>query len=196
MTLPTCPGLLPQDLVGPLRQLAVAWAASPARPEPTSAVLDQWDKLIAAWAADESLPLFARKFKNNRGAYFAHVSGRVVVPTDNTPAHRAYAQALRGVCPTLADVYRSIESNDIPVAMIVSRAERQLATLTGARTRSENLNAAGRKLAHIKPIGLRRAVALADVPIERLREHFRLFLSPSNMFVVPWRWPGWPRPLK
>lgn len=185
MNLPLCPTPLPEDIAIQLRTLAATWAASPARPEPLPDVLDNWDALIAAWAEDDSLPLFARKFKDNRGAHLAHVSGRVVIPADNTPAHWAFAQALHGACPTLDDVRRSIEGNFIPVAMILSRAERQLAALTGSRTRSENLNAAGWKLAHIKPIGLKRAIALPDVPIERLREHFRLFMSPSNMFVVP-----------
>jgi hypothetical protein len=131
------------------------------------------------------MPLFARKFRVNRGAFLTHASGRVVIPADNTPAHWAYAQALRGVCPKLDDVRQSIASNRIPVAMIITPAERRLATLMGAQIRAENLNAAGWKLAHLTPIGLKGATALPDVPIGRLREHFRLFLSPSNMFVIP-----------
>jgi hypothetical protein len=185
MTLPTCPTPLPSNVTDLLRALAAEWAASPARPEPAPDVLDQWDQLIAAWAADESLPLFARKFKGNRGAFLTHATGRVVIPADNTPAHWAHAQALRGVCPTLDDVRQSIAGNRIPVAMIMPPAERKLATLTGSRTKAENMNAVGWNLAHIKPIGLKGATALPNVPIARLREHFRLFMSPSNMFVIP-----------
>jgi hypothetical protein len=185
MTLPTCPTPLPSNVTDLLRALAAEWAASPARPEPAPDVLAHWDQLIAAWVADDTLPLFARKFRGNRGAFLTHVSGRVVIPADNTPAHWTYAQALRGVCPTLDDVRRSMADNGIPVAMIMTPAERRLATLTGARTKAENMNAVGWKLAHIKPIVLKGATALPNVPIARLREHFRLFMSPSNMFVIP-----------
>jgi hypothetical protein len=31
---------------------------------------------------------------------------------------------------------------------------------------------------------------LADVDVDRLREHFRKFMSPSNMFVIPLKYAG------
>ena len=185
-----CPRELPPELVAFIDDFGRAWAASAIRPRPTDAALNHWTKLIDAWAAAPDLPLFIRKHSNNRGALVSHKSGRSLVPTDNSPAHWAYVLALSGECPSLDDIRSMLASDSIPVVMIQKGVEKPHARFHCPLRKHFNVNEFGWKLAHIKPVGLNNRTSLADLPIERLLEHFCTFLSPANMFVIPSAWSG------
>jgi hypothetical protein len=90
-----------------LRDLGAQWAVDPDRPAVAAPVLAEWEHLIAMWLADTSLPLLVRKFRDNRGQRLIGPGGRVVVPTDNSPAQWAFAVAAAGACPSTC-VFRSM----------------------------------------------------------------------------------------
>lgn len=188
-TLASCPGELPADLRERVRELAAALAAHPIRPAPRREVTNAWDATVAAWARAADLPLFVRKHRDNRGHVLTHVSGRALVPVDNSPSQWAYALACSGATPTLAEVRALLGADEIPVAMIFKGAER-----AGARYR-RTLGAggtadAGWKLGYVEAVGLRTAGPLTALPIATLEAHHRRLLSPRNVFLVPLAWAG------
>lgn len=167
-----------------------AWRECPLRPKPSRNVVDHWSRLVTDWIRSDDMPLFIRKTSNNRGAIVVHESGRSLVPCDNSPAHWAYVMALRGDCPSLNDVRTLLAGDAIPVAMIQKSVEKPIARFHCTRPKKFNLNEFGWKLAHMERVGLKDRVALTSVSIERLTTHFRLLMSPANMFVVPLAWAG------
>ena len=128
-----------------IAQLADIWAQDLSRPKPSVAVLAHWDTLLAAWADEVSLPISVRKAANNRGSVLPHASGRRVVPTDNSPAHWAFALAVLGKTPSLDWVRDQVETDCVPVAMILKGSERAAARFTCTLGRIESPNAAGWK---------------------------------------------------
>jgi hypothetical protein len=83
-----------------------------------------------------------------------------------------------------------LASDSIPVVMIQKGVEKPLARYHCFLRKEFNVNEFGWKLAHVKPVGLNNRASLATLPIERLQDHFRAFMSPTNMFVVPSAWSG------
>ena len=189
-TFPRCRHNPAPEISSLLADIGHKWALNPDRPHPTAELLARWDTLIASWLADESLPLFVRKSSGNRGSVVVHRSGRPLIPTDNSPAHWAFATACAGECPAIAEVRSLLDAECIPVAMILGGAEKVGAKYRQTLGRISSPNAAGWKLAHIEDVGLGSRGSLEDFSIDRLKAHFRAFLSPSNMFVVPVAWAG------
>ena len=168
--------------------MAAAWAASPLRPRVAPAVAGAWTQLLDDWVADPSLPLFIRKASNNRGSVIEHQTGRALVPTDNSPAHWTLGLALSGRTPTLAEVREALAHDTIPVALVIKRAERETARYRCMRSEI-SLNDLGWKVGHLDDVGLGR-VKLQTGPMDKLISHFRRFLWPGNMFVMPLQWGG------
>ena len=168
-------------------QLARLWRDSAIRPRVANQVLLQWDKVIDEWIAAEDLPLLVRKFgpDGGRGSVIRHTTGREIVPTDNTPANWSLALALNEKCPSITEIRALVESGNIPVAMAFKRAERAVARFIGTRAASADLNALGWKVCHKTSIGGVGRGSLSQLPIDVLVRHFRAFLAPSNMFLVP-----------
>jgi hypothetical protein len=160
----------------PMRQLAAAWATSPLRPRVALSVKRHWADLVNQWADDPTIPLFVRKASAGRGRTLTHVSGRCLIPGDNSPAVWAFTNALQGQCPTIKQVREALSARKIPV---------EFTRLGGYG----ELNKAGWKLAHMQPVGLKVRRPLEELPLTTLRKHFDNFLSPANMFVVPKAWP-------
>lgn len=190
-TIPVCPKELPAELSDALELLAQLWAESPLRPRPPSAVVQAWDSLIESWIEDPELPLLIRKVSGNRGNALEHkLTHRTLIPTDNSPAHWAYALALRGCCPSLDELRGLLAQKAVPVAMILTRAEQERAVFRRTLRREEDLNCSRWKLAHIKRIGLKTRTPLPEIGIETLEAHFRELMQPSNMFLMPLGWAG------
>jgi hypothetical protein len=183
-----CPDTLPEELKVLLLNFADNWAKSPLRPQPSSDILEKWDMLIQEWIAYKDLPMLIRKPSAGRGQIIHHESGRKIIPADNTPAHWVFIQALCDKCPTIQQIHQVIADKSIPIAMILSKEEKPRAHFTKTRKDSDDLNKYGWNLAHIQPIGLKCRGLLSDMAIETLEQHFKLFMSPSNMFVVPLSW--------
>lgn len=190
MTFPIAPSELPSELTQHLRHLALAWANHSIRPKPQAEVLLHWDNLIADWIADVSLPLFIRKVANNRGSAVPDRSGRILVPSDNSPAHWAFALAVLGKTPTLDQIREMIGQDRIPIAMILKSQERIVAQFRCTLSQVINPNAAGWKVAHIKAIGLASRTPIGEMSATSLHMHFQRFLSPRNMFLVPTAYGG------
>lgn len=188
--LPCCPDPLPAHLSSRLAELAGEWAASADRPEPVASILAAWDSTLAAWLKRADLPLLIRKGSAGRGAVRRHDSGRMLVPTDNTPAHWSFALALRGQCPSADDIARAFAQDEIPVAMAFKKVEKAAAKYRGTRGQVDHLNAVGWKLAHITPVALGGIGPLEARSLPTLEQHFLRFMSPRNMFVVPLSWAG------
>ena len=189
-TFPPAPTMLPPNMTELIVRLAELWAQNPERPRPSSQVCEHWDRLIAAWADDVTLPLYIRKVANNRGSVVVHISGRHLVPTDNSPAQWAFALAILGEMPSLEDIRRMIEEDRIPVAMIFKSIERITAKYRCTLGTVVNPNSAGWKVAHIKDVGFGNRKDLVELESNILLDHFRKLMMPGNMFVVPTKYSG------
>lgn len=191
MPLPPCAPESSPEIRRALYELGRGWAADPARPRIVADVLQRWESLLDSWIAEADLPLLVRKFRMNRGAVIQCGFGRKLVPTDNSPAQWAFAVAYDGVCPSPLDVLDLLEAGRLPVAMALSAgAEKDGAVYRGLRGRCPGTADAGWKLAHLQPVGLGGRGPIESYPRETIERHFRLFMSPANMFVVPSSWSG------
>ena len=184
------PSQPPSSIRDALFAAASAWVLDPLRPRIEPSVLLAWEGLLDEWTEEPELPLFIRKFKDNRGHRIAHSSGRVLVPTDNSPAHWSISLAYAGRCPSLAEVRTMLENDEIPVAMAISRAEKEGAHYRCTRQTLAGPNELGWKVAHIEDVGLGYSGAPKEVAIASLAAHHKRFLSPSNIFLVPKEYAG------
>lgn len=190
MPVPACTAELPEELTALIAQFGAAWAASGLRPAPPKPVLQHWRDLLADWIASPDLPLLVRKQDGNRGAELVHHTGRRLIPTDNSGAHWSFTLACEGQMPTLNQIREWFRRDEVPVVMIQRAIEKPKAKYHCSLARKFNVNEQGWKLAHIEPVGLKFRQSLVEAPIARLEDHFRLLMSPANMFVMPLAWAG------
>src|SRR6185312_2473824 len=122
-----CPNPLPSDLAAHVTAIADAWASCGDRPRVTPDVRNGWSRLLDDWANDSEMPLLVRRSGAGRGRAIRHVSGRSLVPADNSPAHWSLSLALQSEVPTLGDIRTLFERDSIPIAIILSRKEREQA---------------------------------------------------------------------
>lgn len=194
MTIPKCPENLPTELSELINKFASIWAACTDRPKPTKETCNRWEKLLDDWVNSNDLPLFARKSSRNRGSEILHSTGRVIVPTDNSPAQWAYTLACQNEdpWPTIEKMFAkdSPDAQKIPVAKILSTEERTNLKYGTTLSKKFDVNQQGWKLGHIDRIGLRNQGELRSMNIERLKAHHKALLLPSNMFLIPKQWAG------
>lgn len=188
-SLPDCPVRLPSDIGKLLHDLGGMWHASDVRPKIESTVAAQWDQLLQEWANDRQLPLLVRKNALVRGSEINHVTGRKIVPCDNTPAQWACGLALRGHVPSIPEIRKQLSEDSLPVSFAHKKAEKEMrryhCTL-GKHTINKN----GWKLCHIASVGLNTRQSLEDIDLAVLKEKFVSLLSPSNYFLLPMAWGG------
>ena len=82
-----------------------------------------------------------------------------------------------------------LAADQIPVAMVFLKEEIKIAHYKCAR-QPENLNRRGWKICHIDRVGIGYKGIRTNIPIDDLKEHFRKYMSPENMFLVPKVWSG------
>jgi len=105
-----------------------------------------------------------------------------LIKVDNSPAQWAFSMACDNKTPILKDLVTDLNNGNIPIAMVLSKS----AVYRGSITNSiYNVNKQGWKLAHIDHVGLYTRQPVEDISINKLIEHHKKLLSPSNMFVVP-----------
>lgn len=184
-TLQPCPSILPDEIERLLTEISRSWAESLIRPRLKKQISGHWDKLIQAWIDTKDLPLYIRKRSENRGQVLSHMSGRKLIPTDNSPAHWSFIESYRASLPTIDDIHNLIKEDKIPIAMAFKREEKKKAVCKGLRSYIQNPNNLGWKICHKFPIGLKQSGRITEIPIEKLEIHFRYFMSPSNMFLIP-----------
>ncbi len=211
MAVDACPDPLPEDLQRLASTLAAAWLSHPARARVDQATCDHWRTLLRLWTEDRSFPLYIRKAAGNRGSIVEHVSGRHLVPVDNSVAHWALALALMGLKPALSDIRLWIDTDRIPVALALTKSEKaqaayrhllsntprvvssidavEIVRVGGNSYVLPSLNALGWKVCHVEAVGIGRG-DIRELPMDVLAAHFRRYLDPSNMFLVPKTWAG------
>jgi len=190
MSFPECSANISPVTRQAIYELGIKWASDPARPRISPAALNAWGGLIEGWIAEPRLPLLVRKHRNNRGALIQGVGGRILVPTDNSPAQWAFAVAHSGICPKVHEINGLLERGELPIAMILKTEERSAATCKGVRGNCLGTSDAGWKLAHIEGVALGGRGGIESYPLAVIEDHFRRFMSPANMLVVPAEWSG------
>ncbi|MFX1298321.1 MAG: hypothetical protein ACFFD2_26135 [Promethearchaeota archaeon] len=188
---PECPEELSNKIENLLQDISREWYNSGIRPQIDEKTLLHWDKLIEDWINDKTLPMLIRKRSQGRGKIYYHEeTGRELIPTDNTPAKWIFAQAyIEGSEFNLDNIRAMFERKTIPIAMALSKKEKQETNYNNIKNYID-INKLGWKLCHIQPVGLRKRISFNQLPIKTLEEHFRNFLSPSNMFLVPKKMSG------
>ena len=169
-----------------LRRLASNWRESPTRPNITGHDALSWHGLLQDWVHDRAMPLLIRRPRYGRGREIAHPSGRILIPTDESPAMYLLSLAMEHRRPSRGALHNALESGRLPIAVALTPEERINARYSGTVTEMDapNLNQLGYTVRHITHVGLRRVPLQERTEIE-LVVHSLLFLSPVNMFVVP-----------
>jgi hypothetical protein len=186
-----CPQTHSSELLAALDQVATLWHNSADRPCIDASVLNAWDDLLIQWVQDSTMPLIVRSNKQPPGTEVLHTSGRILIPSDNSPAQWAFTLAERGENPSLPQVTQSLKADSIPFAMAIKAANKAatkyLCNLVKLR---DNPNNRGWKVGHIVPVAMNLRGDLQAHPIRSLQRHFLDLMSPRNMYVVPKAWAG------
>jgi hypothetical protein len=174
-----------------LRRLASTWRDSPIRPHITGHDALAWHGLLQEWVRDPAMPLLIRRPRYGRGREITHPSGRILVPTDDSPAMYLLSLAMEQRSPGRHDLYNALKTGRMPIAATLTPEERSQARYSGTvgGMDAPDLNELGYSVCHITHVGLRR-VSLEERTEVELVAHSLLFLSPVNMFVVPKEYSG------
>jgi hypothetical protein len=153
-----------------------------------------WDQLVDDWIADVNLPLLVRigrppPFEHRYGFEIVHSSGRKLVAADNSPAHWAFTRAFEGWRYSLEDVRYQLHNCTLPLVYRQEDAHHERTYRGMLTSRDWVFGAIGWWLCHIDGVGYPiqhpAAETLQNTPIEHLTAHFRRFVAPSNMFLIP-----------
>lgn len=175
-----------------LTELGYQWARSRSRPRATREVSRGWDELIERWIASD-IPLIIRKASKGRGAEHVHQGSlRSYTYADNTPANWVMELAIwEGTVPTLTDIRAMFEGGRMPLAMAFKKSEKEAVKYTtGGLRKALRPNAQGWKVCHIDPVSPTSDRKIEELDLEFLHKHFRRFLRPANMFLIPKRLGG------
>lgn len=173
---------VPNYMRASLTDLGEQWKNDPERPAVDPDIELRYEEVLRQWIEHEGMPLLIRKHRKNRGHRLIHVTGRVFVPVDNSPANWFLSNALNKQDIELKDIVRSLDEGTLPVGMVVEKG----GTYTGrlGKMLLPDLNALGWKICHIHPIGIGRG-DLTQMDMALLKEHMQKFLSIKNMFLIP-----------
>ena len=176
-----------KDLVGEeirmkIKELGTLWHNSPNNPQIEVDVLENWNNLIEEWIADKDMPLIIRKETNKRGQSFVHPCGREIIVSDNTVAIWVYSNVLKGTVFTLSQIKELLSQKELPVVFMATKEIKAKAKYTkplGSNALSDW------KLCHIQPVGFNTNTSIEDLEISDIEDHFRKYVNPNNMFVLP-----------
>ncbi len=176
-----------KDLVGEeirmkIREIGALWHNSPNNPQIDNEVLKRWDNLIEEWITDKDMPLIIRKETNKRGQSFVHPCGREIIISDNTVAIWAYSNVLKGTVLTLSQIKELLRQKELPMVFMATKEIKANAKYTkplGGYAMSDW------KLCHIQPVGFNTNTSIEDLEISDIENHFRKYVNPNNMFVLP-----------
>lgn len=176
-----------KDLVGEeirqkIKEIGVLWRNSSYNPQIDNEVLKNWGNLIEEWIADKDMPLIIRKETSKRGQSFKHPCGREVIVSDNTVAIWVYSNVLKRRVFTLSQIKKLLKENELPMVFIATKDIKANAKYTKPLGSNALLDW---KLCHIEPIGFNTNTAITDLNISDIIDHFRNYVNPNNMFVLP-----------
>jgi hypothetical protein len=174
-----------KEIENRIQDIANFWKNSPSCPKIKREVEKHWDNLLNEWIADKSLPLYIRKKQSEEilfGQPIKHISGRIIVLTDNYPALWSYISAFEGEKPSIKDIKQKIKDDQIPIAMGIKKRDPRV-KFKCTMKRDPNW-----RYCHIEELGTKKRGHVSEITIEKIEKHFKLFLAPSNMFVLPKAW--------
>ena len=106
-----------------------------------------------------------------------HESGRRLIPTDNSPAHWIFANAISNISYSIEEIAEQIDNHLIPFEYTKINKD-------------FNLNNKGWKVCHIESVGLNIRTPIENISLDILKIKSKLFLLPSNIFLIPKEWGG------
>lgn len=149
---------------------------------PDTASIRQWETTLKDWVDDHEMVLFARKGGQTRGTKYQSNLGRVIMTTDNTPAHWVFKTVVFDKkLLSKTDVQTLLLTNKFPISFIRKRNEYNTLLDGMVADSSVRLNEKGWKLAHINRIALKRGGNL--LPDDYNSHHIK-FLSLDNMYLI------------
>ena len=179
---------IPQkDIVGDdirqkIKEIGILWRNSPHNPLIDSEVVKKWENLIEEWVADETMPLIIRKETSKRGQVFNHPCGREIIVSDNSVAIWVFSNVLKGKVFTLSDIKELLQNNELPMVFMATKEIKEKAKYTKPLGSYALLNW---KVCHIQPVGFNTNVSIKDLEISDIEDHFRKYVNPNNMFLLP-----------
>lgn len=176
-----------QDLVGDeirrkINELGTLWRNSENNPLINEETLKDWDNLIEEWIAAEDMPLIVRKETNKRGQAFIHPSGREIIISDNSVAIWVCSNVLKNKVFTLQNIRNLLAKNELPTVFILTKEVKANAKYSKALGA---YSLRGWKVCHIEPVGFNTNKKLEELDISLIKDHFRKYANPRNMFVLP-----------
>lgn len=176
-----------KDLVGDdirqkIKEIGLLWRNSPNNPSIDREVLRNWDNLIEEWINDETMPLIIRKETNKRGQAFIHPCGREIIVSDNTVALWVFSNVLKKQVFTLSDIKELLKQNELPMVFMATKEIKEKAKYNKPLGTNPLSNW---KLCHIAPIGFNTHTSIMNLEIADIKDHFRKYINPNNMFVLP-----------
>lgn len=176
-----------KDLVGKeirmkIKEIGTLWHNSPNNPQIDVEVLENWNNLIEEWIADKDMPLIIRKETNKRGQSFVHPCGREIIVSDNTVAIWVYNNVLKGIVFTLSQIKELLSQKELPMVFMETKEIKANAKYTKPLGSYALPNW---KLCHIQPVGFNTNTSIEDLEISDIEDHFRKYVNPNNMFVLP-----------
>ena len=178
----TCKDLVGDDIRSKIREIGALWHSSKYNPSIDSDVIDKWEKLIDDWIEDFDMPLIVRKETDKRGQAFIHRTGREIIIADNTVALWIYGHVLKGEVFTLNQIRDLLRRNELPVVFMATKEIKEKAKYSKSLGKNPLSHW---KLCHIESVGFNTNTPIVDIEIADIKEHFRKYVSPKNMFVLP-----------
>jgi hypothetical protein len=149
---------------------------------PDTTIINQWDIVLKQWVDDKDMLLFARKGGQTRGTKFQNSFGRLIMTTDNTPAHYIFKTLVFDKKNlTKKNIHNLLSTNKFPISFIRKKSEYETLIDGMVADSSVRLNEIGWKLAHIKRIALKRGSNLSQ---DDYHMHHLKFLSLDNMYLI------------
>lgn len=178
---------LNMDLIGDeirekIKEIGLLWHKSKHNPHIDEEIMNHWEGIIETWINDESMPLIVRKDTSKKGQAFRHPSGREIIISDSTFAIWIFGRVLSRDIYSLPKLRDMLSQNKIPMVFMQTEQVREKGEYTkplGSFSLPEW------KLCHIEPIGFNTNKSLEEIDINDIKEHFRKYASPRNMFVLP-----------
>jgi hypothetical protein len=177
---------LPPKTLEDLRRVRDDLLAWKELPEPARDVVKHWDNLIEEWIQRADLPLMVRRNTHEMICEeILHESGRAIAPCDNSPAHWVMIQCFDEKKPSIAQIAQQLR--DIPMTMVLSKKEAERAgyKYPNAMARMPNAAKQGWYLAHKIAVASGIKGKLENAPMDKIQDHFRRLMKPSNMMLIP-----------
>ena len=177
-----------KDLVGEeirekIKEIGKLWRNSQNNLLVNKEILSNWNSLIEEWIENEDMPLIIRKDANKyKGQSFLHPSGREIIVSDNSFAIWFFGQAIKEKTYTLLQIKKMLAANEIPMVFMQTKNVMQYGKYTKPLGAYSML---GWKICHITPVGFNSNKSIEELKIEDIKNHFKKYASPSNMFALP-----------